>query len=212
MAEITTEATNSHPEVALLHLRAIRPDSPNRPRWFGLLEGKAYHHLGRYDQAEMSWKESIQLDPMVPEAGWALVDLLDKEGRVEEAHRLGMRLYEIETDPRDRVRILLEMSRLDIETPDPLSQVELFEPLVKQHPEHLPLNLMLGQALIRVNRSEEGLRFLEDALRHHPGSPETWDAWLNGLYQLLNRTNWHRNSFDYPGRWLPIHGLPSIRG
>ena len=33
-----------------------------------------------------------------------------------------------------------------------------------------------------MNRSEEGLKLLEDALRRHPGSPETWDAWLNGLY------------------------------
>ena len=99
----------------------------------------------------------------VPEAGWALVDLLDKEGRVEEAHCLGMRMHEVETDARDRVRILLEMSRLDIEIPDPLSQVELFEPLVRQHPEHLALNLMLGLALTRVNRSEEGLKLLEEA-------------------------------------------------
>ena len=182
MAEITTESTNSHPDVALLHLRTIRPDSPKQAALVQLFKGKAYYHLGRYDQAEMSWKESMQLDPIVPESGWALVDLLDKEGRAEEAHRLGMRIHEIETDPQDRVRILLEMSRLDIETPDPLSQVELFEPLVKQNPDHLPLNLMLGQALIRVNRSDDGLKLLEDTLRHHPRSPETWDAWLNGLY------------------------------
>jgi tetratricopeptide (TPR) repeat protein len=182
MAEITTETTNSHPEIALRHLRTIHSDSPKQIALVRLLEGKAYHHLGRYDQAEASWKEALQLDPIVPEAGWALVLLLDKEGRVEEAHCLGMRLHEIETDPRDRVRILLEMSRLDIETPDPLSQVELFEPLVKQHPEHLPLTLMMGQAMIRVNRSEEGLKLLEDALRYHPLSLEAWDAWLNGLY------------------------------
>jgi tetratricopeptide (TPR) repeat protein len=74
------------------------------------------------------------------------------------------------------------MSRLDIETPDPLSQVELFEPLVRQHPEHLALNLMLGLALTRVNRSEEGLKLLEEALRHNPNSSEAWDARLSGLY------------------------------
>ena len=55
-----------------------------------------------------------------------------------------MRVHEVEPDPRDRVRILLEMSRLDIETPDPLSQVLLFEPLVKEHPEHLPLCITVG--------------------------------------------------------------------
>ncbi len=111
-----------------------------------------------------------------------LVDLLDTEGRTEEAHRLGMRLHEVEPDPRDRVKILLEMCRLDIERPDPLSQVIMFEPLVRAHPENLPLNLTLGLALIRVNRSEEGLEVLKGALERHPGSPEAWDAWLNGLY------------------------------
>jgi tetratricopeptide (TPR) repeat protein len=81
------------------------------------------------------------------------------------------------------VKILLEMSRLDIETADPLSQVILFEPLVKSHPENLPLSLTLGQSMIRVNRSDEGLEILKNALARHPDSPEAWDAWLTGLYQ-----------------------------
>jgi tetratricopeptide (TPR) repeat protein len=94
-----------------------------------------------------------------------------------------MRLHEIEPDPRDRVRILLEMSRIDIETPEPLSQVSLFEPLVKAHPELIPLSLTLGLALIRVNRSAEGLEVLDGALKRSPDSAEVWDAWLTGLYQ-----------------------------
>ena len=99
MAELTTETTNSHPEVALRHLEAIRLDKSNQAVLVRLFEGKAYFHLGRYDRAEESWRESLRLDAIVPEAGWALVDLLDKEGRTEEAHHIGMRLHEIETDP-----------------------------------------------------------------------------------------------------------------
>ena len=182
MAELTTEATNSHPKIALEQLQKIQPDTQKQAALVKFLEGKAQFHLGRYDLSETSWRESLRLDPIVPEAGWALVDLLDKEGRAEEAHRLGMKLHEIETDPVDRVRILLEMCRLDIEVPDPVSQVELFEPLVRQHPEHLPLNIMLGLALTRVNRSEEGLKILEEALKRDPRSPDAWDARLSGLY------------------------------
>jgi tetratricopeptide (TPR) repeat protein len=181
MADFTTQATNSHPEVAFRHLKAVRPDSSKQAALVQLLEGKAWYHVGRYDRAEECWKESLQLDPIVPEAGWVLVDLLDKEGRVEEAHHLGMRLHEIETDPRDQVRILLEMSRLDIQAPEPLSQVALFEPLVKQHPEHLPLNIMLGLALIHVSRTDDGIKLLESTLSRNPQSPEAWDAWLTGL-------------------------------
>ena len=121
------------------------------------------------------------LDEHVPEAGWALIDLLDKEGRVAEAHRVGMRLHEVEPDPRDRVRILLEMCRLDIEAPQAHSQIVLFESLAKQHPENLPLALTVGLALVRFNRPEEGLEVLRDALRRHRESPEAWDTWLSAL-------------------------------
>jgi tetratricopeptide (TPR) repeat protein len=183
MAQLMTEPTNTHPEPALDHLRAIRPKTPQQAALIQFFQGKAHYQQGRYDLAEACWTEALRLDPVVPEAGWALVDLLDKESRTEEAHRLGMRLHEVEPDARDRVRILLEMSRLDLEMPDPLSQVPLFEPLVKLNPENLPLSVTLGLALIRVNRGDEGIQVLHEALRRHPDSPQAWDAWLTGLYQ-----------------------------
>jgi tetratricopeptide (TPR) repeat protein len=126
MANLATEPTNAHPSLALEHLKAIRPESPKQGALVKLYEGKAHYQQGRYDLAETCWTEAMRLDPLVPEAGWILVDLLDKEGRTAEAHRLGMRMHEAEPDPRDRVRILLEMSRIDIEAADPLSQVQLF--------------------------------------------------------------------------------------
>ena len=183
MADLTTQPTNAHPDVALHHLYLIQPDSSKQAALVNFYEGKAHYQEGRYDLAEISWREALRLDPIVPEAGWALVDLLDKESRTEEAHRLGMRLHEVEPDARDRVRILLEMSRLDIEVPDPLSQVPLFEPLVKDHPENLPLSVTLGLALIRINRTDDGIHVLYEALRLHPDAPAAWDAWLTGLYQ-----------------------------
>ena len=161
---------------------AITPDSAGQAARVKFYEGKAQYQRQRYDLAEACWNEALLLDPIVPEAGWALVDLLDKESRREEAHRLGMKVHEVEPDPRDRVRILLEMCRIDIETPDPLSQVLLFEPIVKEHPEHLPLCITVGLGLIRVNRSDEGLALLGESLKRYPESPEAWDGWLNGLY------------------------------
>jgi len=183
MAELATEPGNSDPQKALDQLGRIRPDTLKQAALVNFFAGKAHYQEKRYDLAEASWTEALRLDPIVPEAGWMLVDLLDTEGRTEEAHRLGMRLHEVEPDPRDRVKILLEMCRLDIERPDPLSQVIKFEPLVKEHPENLPLNLTLGISLIRVNRSEEGLEVLKNALSRHTDSPEAWDAWLSGLYE-----------------------------
>jgi tetratricopeptide (TPR) repeat protein len=92
-----------------------------------------------------------------------------------------MRLFEVEPDPRDRVRLLLEMSRLDIDRVAPGSQVQVFEPVWRQHPAHLPLALAVGLALVHNSQSAEGIAVLRDALERHPGSAEVWDTWLTGL-------------------------------
>jgi tetratricopeptide (TPR) repeat protein len=182
MAQLATEPPAVRPDVALQHLRLVRPESTKQAAIVKFYEGKAHFQRGRYDLAETNWAEALKLDPVVPEAGWALVDLLDKESRAEDAHRLGMKLHEVEPDPRDRVRILLEMCRLDIEAVDPLSQVPLFEPIVQEHPENLPLSITVGLALTRVNRSDDGLKILAGAVRRHPDAPEAWDGWFTGLY------------------------------
>jgi tetratricopeptide (TPR) repeat protein len=184
MAQLATEPTQAQPVLALESLRAIRPTSPKQSAVLKFVEGKAHYQEARYDLAEACWREAQQLDSTVPEAGWALLDLLDKEGRKDEAHALGMQLHEIEPDPRDQVRILLEVARLDLESPMPQSQVHLFEPLVKQHLANLPLSLSVGIALIRLNRREEGLKILQDALNDHPDSPDVWDAWMSGVNWL----------------------------
>jgi tetratricopeptide (TPR) repeat protein len=181
MAQLTTESTNAQPGIALEHLGTIDRTTSEQTAKIKFLEGKARYQQGRYDLAEDCWTEALRLDPIVPEAGWALIELLDKEGRQEEAHRVGMRMHETEPDPRDRIRILLEMSRLDIQMPEPYSQIVLFEPLVKEHPENLPLALTFGRALVHHDRCDEGIEVLREALRRHPDSPEAWDAWLSAL-------------------------------
>lgn len=181
MAEIATETANPQPEIALEHLGMIRPDTPRLAALVKFFEGKARLQQERYDLAEACWKEALDLDPAVPEAGWALFNLLDLEARVPEAHRLGMRMHDVEPDPRDRVRILLELARIDVENAAPGSQVLIFEPFVKQHPENLRLTLVLGLALVRDSRGEQGLEVLESAMRRYPDSPEAWEAWLTGL-------------------------------
>jgi tetratricopeptide (TPR) repeat protein len=181
MGQLATEPPEPRPEVALEHLRCVRPRDAREAARVRFFEGKAQYQLGRYDLTEAAWREALRLDPVVAEAGWALMDLLDREGRVPEAHALGMRLIEVEPDPLDRARLLLEMTRMDIDQVAPGSQVILFGPLSRQHPDNLPLSLTLGLALVRDSRGTEGLAVLEEALRRHPDSPEAWDAWLTGL-------------------------------
>jgi tetratricopeptide (TPR) repeat protein len=182
MAQLATEPPDPRPDVALEHLPAVRPRTAKESALVRFFEGKAQYWKGRYDLCEATWSEALRLDPVVPEAGWCLLDLLDKGGRVSEAHELGMRLIEVEPDLLDRGRILLDMARLDIDSVAPGSQVIMFGPLAREHPEDLTLNLILGQALVRDSRGAEGVEVLEAALRRHPDSPEAWDAWLTGLY------------------------------
>jgi tetratricopeptide (TPR) repeat protein len=182
MAQLATEPPSPDPDAALENLRAVRPTQPKEAALVKFYEGKAQYQRARYDLAEACWKEALHLDPIVPEAGWALMDLLDKEGRLEEAHRVGMELHEVEPNPVDRVKVLLEVARLDIEKVAPGSQVQLFEPLARQHPESLPLAVAAGLALVHDSRGDEGVALLGEALRRHPDSPGAWDAWLTGLY------------------------------
>lgn len=181
MGQLATEPPEPRPRVALEHLAAVRPKDSTEAARVRFFEGKARYQEGRYDLAESAWSDALKLDPLVPEAGWALIDLLDKEGRLREAHRLGMRLYQLEPDPIDRARILLDMTRLDIDVVSPGSQVLLFGPLAKEHPENLHLSLTVGLALVRDSRGAEGLKVLEAAIARFPDSPDAWDAWLTGL-------------------------------
>jgi tetratricopeptide (TPR) repeat protein len=181
MAQLAMDRPDAQPQLALDHLARIRTGTPREAAVVRFSVGKAHYQQKRYDLAETCWKEALELDPTVPEAGWALIDLLDFEGRTEEAHRLGMWLFEVEPDPRDRVRLLLEMSRLDIEKVAPGSVVQVFEPVWRAHPEYLPLALSVGLALVRNSQSAEGIEVLRDALRRHPDSTEAWDGWLTGL-------------------------------
>jgi tetratricopeptide (TPR) repeat protein len=181
MAQFAMDRPDAQPQLAMDHLGRIRASTPGEAAVVRFSEGKARYQQRRYDLAETCWRESLQLDPAVPEAGWALVDLLDFEGRVEEAHRLGMRLLEVEPDPRDRVRLLLEMARLDIDRVAPGSAVQVFAPVRRQRPTYLPLALAVGLALVHNSQSAEGLEVLRDALERHPESPEAWDGWLTGL-------------------------------
>jgi tetratricopeptide (TPR) repeat protein len=181
MAQVVMDRPDPQPDYALEHLQKVQSETSRDAAILRFFEGKAYYQQKRYDLAESFWKQALDLEPTVPEAGWALLDLLDMEGRVEEAHRLGMRIYQVEPDPRDRIRALQELTRLDIDKVAPGSQVQVFEPLFQQHPEDLTLALIVGMALIHDSRPQQGIEVLKTAIHWHPDSAEAWDGWLTGL-------------------------------
>jgi tetratricopeptide (TPR) repeat protein len=181
MAQFALDRPDPEPQRALDHLGEIHPRTSQEAAVVRFSEGKAQYLQKGYILAEACWKQALKLDPMVPEAGWALLDLLDFEGRVVEAHQLGMQLFNSEPDPRDQARLLLEMSRIDIDRIAPGSQVQVFEPVWKQNPENLALGVAVGLALVHDSQSEKGIEVLRTVLQQHPDSAQVWDAWLTGL-------------------------------
>jgi tetratricopeptide (TPR) repeat protein len=181
MAQVATDRADPKPEVALAHLAHVPPGSRRRDALVQFFRGKAYYLQKQYDRAETCWREAIRIDPLVPEAGWALVDLLDLAGRTEEAHRVGMRQCEVEPDPVDRVRLLVGVARLDIESVEAGAIVANFEPLYREHPDNMTIAIAVGRALVKDSRAAAGLPILEAVLKRNPQRPEAWDAWLTGL-------------------------------
>jgi tetratricopeptide (TPR) repeat protein len=180
-AELALDQPTPEPERALEHLGLFRSGDPILHARAKLAEGKALYLARRYDQSEACWLEALQLDPKVPEAAWALLDLYYLEGRGEEARRLALRQHAIEPDPRDRARFLVELVRQDAEPPDPASIVAWFEPAVRHRPAELHAALALGLALVHSSRVADGLEILSTWVKQVPESADAWDALLQGL-------------------------------
>jgi tetratricopeptide (TPR) repeat protein len=180
-AQLALDRPDPQPDRAIAHLAQVRSAAPGLTAHARLAEGKALYCMRRYHEAEAAWLEALRLDPRVPEATWALLDLYYIEGRSDEARRLALRQHEIDPDPRDRVQLLLELVRQDAEPPEPGSVAARLAPVVRANPGDRHAVLALGLALVRSSQAAEGLAMLEDAASRFSGSPEVWDALLTGL-------------------------------
>jgi tetratricopeptide (TPR) repeat protein len=181
MAQVALERDEQKPELALAHLARIGARDRATQAIVMLNQGKAYSALGSNDRAEAAWKNALELEPRVPEAGWNLLSLYYVEGRRAEAHRLGMALRVTEPDPRDRAQLLLELVRHDAQPLGPDSLMLTLEPLVRQCPRDLHMAIALGLAFVRNSHTEEGLKNLHGLVERFPDNPDAWDAVLLGL-------------------------------
>lgn len=181
MAQVALDREDQQPDLALAHLTRIATADRGTLAIVRLNEGKAYSALGRNDRAESAWREALQLDPRVPEAGWDLLGLYYVQGRRRDAHRLAMSLFPVEPDPRDRAQLLLELVRQDAQPIGADSIIKTFEQQVRDHPEDFHTAIAVGLALIRNSRPDEGLPILRGAVERRGGDADAWDALLRGL-------------------------------
>ena len=138
------------------------PDSPAVRQYY---RGKADYARKHWDAAEAAWLEALRLDPTVPEAGFALLDLYYLQLRRRDGRELALKLFETEPDPGDRVKLLTALLFLDAVKPDPSSLVPILEGVAQADPRALISRAALGLALVRANQLDRGVQVLKTAAR-----------------------------------------------
>jgi tetratricopeptide (TPR) repeat protein len=181
MAEIALSRPSPDPQRAIEQLDWISMESSPRSAWVLVDKGNAYHQLGRFAESEKCWKAALKREPGLLEACRRLLDLFGLEGRLDDAHDVVYRQLDLKIHPSDQLFLLLRLTRLDVDPPDPSLVIRTFEQSVKNGTADLPSTLACGLALVTASRSQEGLPMLRLAVDHHPDSAGCWDALLTGL-------------------------------
>ena len=70
MAQFAMDRPDPHPEQALNHLDRIHGGTARENAVIRFCRGKAHYQQKRYDLAEVCWKQALEIDALVPEAGW----------------------------------------------------------------------------------------------------------------------------------------------
>ena len=176
IAQVALERDEQKPQLALDHLVRIGARDRATQATVLLNKGKAYSALEWNDRAEAAWKQALELEPRVPEAGWALLSLYYVEGRRAEAHRLAMALRVTEPDPRDRAQLLLELVRHDAKPLAPDSLMVTLEPIVRKSPHDLHMAVALGLATVRNSQTDAGLTSLRNLSDRFPDNPDARES------------------------------------
>jgi predicted Zn-dependent protease len=112
------------------------------------LRGQLALQSGQLDKAESWLRRALHRDPMDHRARYSLVLCLEQSGQQEEAQQQRRRLQQIEEDLSHFNKIVTKE--------------------ISERPQDPALHCTLGQILLRAGKREEGLRWLQSALRLDP--------------------------------------------
>lgn len=211
-AELAIDRPQPDPNRALALLSRVRSSQPRVQAQTQLDRGKAYYRLDRYDEAEAAWRKALEIEPTIPEAGWALLDLYYVQGRPADAEKLALRLFQVEPDPHDRVHLLLELVRQDVEPSAPGSIVQWYERVVRKDPKQLHAALALGRALVHDSRADAGLSVLRSAVKEHAGRAEAWAALCDALGDANQHDELAETLAHLPAAWADDVRFAKHRG
>ncbi len=125
--------------------------------------GVALAHLGRYDEAITEYEAAGKLLPGDPRIALDQALAYEKSGRVQEAARRFADLHQ--SHPNDN-QVTLLLADCDLQMGDDQQVIELLQPIQAENADDLGFAYMLGTALIRKQRIQEGQVFLDRILRN----------------------------------------------
>lgn len=193
----------------LAGISIVDPISEARVRF---VEGEARFDQGRFSEAESAWRRALRLDPSLVLAGWHLLDLYALQGRDVDSRRLGLQLFEAESDPYDRLQLLLQLIRHDAHAIAPDTVVKRLEGVVEKQPRDHHSALALGRALVRDSRFDAGIALLRKVVDQRPSDPEAWEVFLNGLVEASRVDDLAAALDRLPAAIAPLPQFDAARG
>jgi len=152
------------PELAIQRMEeAVALEPGNAKFWVGL--GNQYRDNGQKPRAAGAFRKALAADPKEAEAAVNLAALLREQGEdagAEEILRAGLLAA-----PQDST-LRAATARLFLETGKPADALRALEPFAASDAGNAEMRLLLGQALARVGRREEAVRFLGEARENAP--------------------------------------------
>ncbi len=162
-------------------VRRARAENPRLSALGHYGEGVLCECLGRLDEAEAAWRESIRLDPTANEPSRRLIELLTIQGRTPAIRDLAMRQYRAGRNVHARLQALLTLVRVDVHHPASVEVIRRLTPIVRENPREFYSALALGRALAREGQPDLGQTYLRAAFAEHPDNAEAADAFLSAL-------------------------------
>ncbi len=182
LADLLLNLTPPKPTQALAVLEPARAPSLAGRAVVHVLRGKAYDALHRPARAEEEWKQALQLDPLVGEAGALLLQLYYFQGRVAESRELALRLSETEPDPGDRVHLLLAPIQFDAEPAAAAGVITLLKEAAANDPGDRGSARAYDLALVRDGVGiDEGIKGLRELVRRNPDDLMCREALMKAL-------------------------------
>ena len=140
-------------------LLALRPDDVATHVNLGVVLA----HLGRFEEAIAEYEAAGKLLPGDPRIALNLALAYEKSGQIEEAKQRFEALHA--AVPQD-TQVTMLLADCNLRTGDHRRVIDLLQPLEQLMPNDLGLAYMLGMALMRTDRIQEGQALLDRILRN----------------------------------------------